>query len=137
MRCFGFSDVILGGPDRRFLLSVLDGKQYSAVSLCLSNLTDLMKMVIFHGFERPGCRKSDSGSKNDSFWRGARLRTCKIGLFHILVHICPLPVTIGVCLSIACHYRRIFVHCLSLSAYICRSPGLKCYRSARLGGPQL
>ena len=82
MRCFAFSDVILGGPDPLFLLSVLDGKQYSAVSLCLSNLTDLMKMFIFHGFEAPGCRKSNSLMKNDSFWWGERLRTSKMRLFH-------------------------------------------------------
>ena len=126
MRCFAFSDVILGGPDPLFLLSVLDGKQYSAVSLCLSNLTDLMKIVIFHGFERPGCRKSNSWSKNDSFWWGARLRTLKIRLFHISssfwlslsTYICPYTVTIGVYLSICCHYWRIFVHMLSLLAYM-------------------
>ena len=33
-----------------------------------------------------------------------------------------LPVTIGVYLSNACHYRSIFVHCLSLSVYICSIP---------------
>ena len=49
-------------------------------------------------------------------------------------YICPMPVTIGVYLSNACHYRRIFVQCLhyrrifvqclslSLSAYICPLP---------------
>ena len=52
--------------------------------LRLSNLTDLVKMFIFHGFEPPGCRKSDFWSKNDSFWWGERLRTSKIRLFHIL-----------------------------------------------------
>ena len=33
-----------------------------------------------------------------------------------------MPVTIGVYLSNACHHRRIFVHCLSLSAYTCPLP---------------
>ena len=79
-------------------------------------------MAIFHRFEPPGYRKSDSLTKNDSFWWGERLRTSKIRLFHILVYICLLPVTISVYLSIACHYRRIFVHCLSLSASICPLP---------------
>ena len=40
-------------------------------------------------------------------------------LIHCLslsAYICPMTVTIGVYLSTACHYRRIFVHCLSLSA---------------------
>ena len=44
----------------------------------LSNLSDLTKITIFHRFEPPGCRKSDSLMKNDSFWWGARLRTYKI-----------------------------------------------------------
>ena len=33
-----------------------------------------------------------------------------------------IPVTIGVYLSNVCHYRRIFVQCLSQSAYICPMP---------------
>ena len=33
-----------------------------------------------------------------------------------------MPVTIGAYLSNACHYRHIFVQCLSLSAYICPMP---------------
>ena len=37
-------------------------------------------------------------------------------------YICPMPVTIGVHLSNACYYRRIFVQRLSLSAHICSKP---------------
>ena len=33
-----------------------------------------------------------------------------------------MPVTIGVFLSNACHYRRIFVQCRSLSGYILYEP---------------
>ena len=105
----------------------------------MSTMKDLVKMLIFHGFEPAGCRKSDSLIKNDSFW-WARLRTSKmrpIGVYlsiachyrrlfvhclSLLAYICSLPVTIGVYLSNACHYRRIFVHRLSLSAYICPLP---------------
>ena len=49
---------------------------------------------------------------------GERLWTFHTTCSYFGIH-CPLLGTIGVCLSIACHYRRIFVQCLSLSAYIC------------------
>ena len=124
--------LVVGGPGGHYfdfkghLIDIIEILVFSS----LSNLSDLTKMAIFHRFEPPGYRKSDSLTKNDSFWWGERLRTSKIRLFHILVYICPLPVTISVYLSIACHYRRIFVQGLSLSAY-----GL--HRRARLGGPKL
>ena len=82
--------------------------------LRLSNLTDLVKMFLFHGFEPPGCRKSNSLMKNDSFWWGERLRTFKIRLFYIFVifvhmlllspYIYSYAVTIGVYLYICCDY---------------------------------
>ena len=76
--------LVVGGPGGHYfdfkghLIDIIEISVFSS----LSNLTDLMKMFIFHGFEPPGCRKSDSGSKNDSFWCGERLRTFKMGLFH-------------------------------------------------------
>ena len=40
------------------------------------------------------------------------------GLAMLYIYI----ISIGCFTSVACHYRRIFVHCLSLSAYICQLP---------------
>ena len=55
---------------------------------CLPNLTDLLKMLIFHMFESPGRRKSDLSCKNDLFWWGGRLRVSKIRLFVFFVVLC-------------------------------------------------
>ena len=41
---------------------------------------------------------------------------------HLSAYICSIPVTIGVYMFNSCHYRCIFVQCLSLSTYICPMP---------------
>ena len=84
----------MGGPGGHYfdfkgnLIDIIEILVFSS----LSNLSDLMKMVIFHRFEPPGYRKSDSFIKNDSFWWGTRLQTAKIQLFIIDAidnQICP------------------------------------------------
>ena len=60
---------VVGGPGGHYfdfnghLIDIIEILVFSS----LSNLSDLMKMVILHKFEPPGHRKSDSFMKNDSF----------------------------------------------------------------------